>query len=317
MGAALQTRDVVRFYGNQCVCRSISLSVPEGIVYGLLGRNAAGKSTLLKMAMGLVRPDRGEIEVLGHDAWELDPKVKARIAFTAEGHPLPRWMSVEELIRFTSSFYTRWQKETANQLLSHFRLPRASKVKSLSNGQRAQLSLTLALAIDPDLLILDDPTLGLDPVVRRDVLDAIVRFVQRPGRTVVISTHQMSDVERIADRIGVLVDGVLRVDAPVAQFREAVKRLVISFEGRPPRLPVFEGLVNVQRDRDKLMAVVVDWDERKRRIVEALDPQAIEVLDLSMEDAFVEYARGNGGQFREQVKEPADERLVRSEGAGF
>lgn len=137
MGAALQTRDVVRFYGNQCVCRSINLSVPEGIVYGLLGRNAAGKSTLLKMAMGLVRPDRGEIEVLGHDAWELAPEVKARIAFTAEGHPLPRWMSVEELIRFTSSFYTRWQKETANQLLSHFRLPRASKVKSLSNGQRA------------------------------------------------------------------------------------------------------------------------------------------------------------------------------------
>jgi ABC-2 type transport system ATP-binding protein len=307
----------VRFYGNQRVCRSINLSVPEGIVYGLLGRNAAGKSTLLKMAMGLVRPDRGEIEILGHDAWELDPAVKARVAFTAEGHPLPGWMSVGELVGFTSAFYKQWQKDLAAELLSNFRLSRDKSVKSLSNGQRAQLSLTLALAIDPDLLILDDPTLGLDPVVRRDVLDAIVRFVQRPGRTVVISTHQMSDVERIADRVGVIVDGVLRVDAPVERFREAIKRLVISFEGRPPRLPLFEGLVDVQRDRNKLMAVVVDWDERKRRIVEALDPQAIEVLDLSMEDAFVEYARGNGGQFREQVKEPTDELLVRSEGAGL
>lgn len=317
MGAALQTRDVVRFYGNQCVCRSINLSIAEGTVYGLLGRNGAGKSTLLKMAMGLVRPDRGEIEVLGHDAWELDPAVKARIAFTAEGHPLPRWMSVEELIRFTSSFYTRWQKDTANQLLSHFRLPRAAKVKSLSNGQRAQLSLTLALAIDPDLLMLDDPTLGLDPVVRRDVLDAIVRFVQRPGRTVIISTHQMGDVERIADRVGVIVDGVLRVDAPVEQFREAIKRVVVSFEGRPSRFPKFEGLVDVRFERNTLTAIVVDWDDRKRRMVEALDPQAIDLFDLSMEDAFIEYTRGSGATFPDLVKEPADEPLVRSEGTGL
>jgi ABC-2 type transport system ATP-binding protein len=317
MGNALQARDVVKYYGDKCVCRSINLSVPEGVVYGLLGRNGAGKSTLLKIAMGLVRPDRGRVDVLGHDAWNLDPQVKARIAFTAEGHPLPRWMSVNELVQFTASFYTRWQPETANQLLSHFRLPRASSVKALSNGQRAQLSLTIALAIDPDLLVLDDPTLGLDPVVRRDVLDAIVRFVQRPGRTVIISTHQMSDVERIADRVGVVVDGVLRVDAPVDRFREAIKRIVVSFDGEPPRFPAFDGLVDVRRERNTLTAIVVDWDERKRRMVAALDPQMVEAFDLSMEDAFVEYTRGSGANFPDLVKEPADEPLVRSEGAGL
>ena len=173
----------------------------------------------------------------GEDSARLRPQTRARIAYLAEGHPLYRWMTVGEAVRFTRAFYPTWNDALLEQILDHFELSPRAKIRRLSNGQRAQVSLALAVAADPELLILDDPTLGLDTVVRRDFLESLIQIIQRRGRTILFSSHILGDVERVADRIGILVDGVLRVDCPTEHFKESIRKVVLEFDREPPACP--------------------------------------------------------------------------------
>jgi ABC-2 type transport system ATP-binding protein len=162
------TERLTKYYGTKPVVNCLNLTVPKGSVYGLLGRNGAGKSTTIKMLMGMAHPDSGTARLLGEDSETLSPPTRARIAYLAEGHPLYNWMTIGEAVRFTRAFYTQWNDRLLERILDHFELSRKTKLRRLSNGQRAQVSLALAIAPDPELLILDDPTLGLDTVVRRN-----------------------------------------------------------------------------------------------------------------------------------------------------
>ncbi len=292
MTAAISTTGLTKFYGSRCVVDSLTLDVPEGSVYGLLGRNGSGKSTTLKMLLGFVRPDRGSATLLGDNAAALPPATRARIAYIAEGHPFVRWMTVGEAVNFTRAFYPNWNTALLDQVLDHFALPRRAKIRKLSNGQRAQVSLALAVAPDPELLILDDPTLGLDTVVRRDFLESLIQIIQRQGRTILISSHILNDVERVADRIGIMVDGVLRVDCPTEHFKMAVRKVVLEFAGEPPVCPPSEGLVSAWRAGRRLELVFVGYGARQRGLVESLEPESVDVLELNLEDAFIEYTRG-------------------------
>jgi ABC-2 type transport system ATP-binding protein len=292
MTNAITTTGLTKYYGRRCVVNSLSLRVPEGSVYGLLGRNGSGKSTTLKMLLGMVRPDRGSAQLLGEDAVTLSPQTRARIAYIAEGHPFFRWMTIDEAVRFTRSFYPHWNTELLDQILDHFALPRRAKIRRLSNGQRAQVSLALAVAPDPELLILDDPTLGLDTVVRRDFLESLIQIIQRQGRTILISSHILADVERVADRIGILVDGVLRVDCPTEHFKESVRKVVLEFAGEPPAFPTCDGLVSTWRVGNRLEVVLIGYDAHQQGVVESLSPESVDVLELNLEDAFIEYTRG-------------------------
>lgn len=292
MTAAISTHGLTKFYGSRCVVNSLTLDVPEGSVYGLLGRNGSGKSTTLKMLLGFVRPDRGSATLLGDEAATLPPATRARIAYIAEGHPFVRWMTVGEAANFTRAFYPNWNNALLDQVLDHFALPRRAKIRKLSNGQRAQVSLALAVAPDPELLILDDPTLGLDTVVRRDFLESLIQIIQRQGRTILISSHILNDVERVADRIGILVDGVLRVDCPTEHFKMAVRKVVLEFAGEPPVCPPSEGLVSAWRAGRRLELVFVGYGQRQQAFVESLGPESADVLELNLEDAFIEYTRG-------------------------
>ena len=166
MEDAIRTDRLTRYYGGRKVVDSLDLRVPRGTVYGLLGRNGAGKSTTLKMIMGMIRPDFGRVELLGQDVETLSAPTRARIAYLAEGHPLYTWMTIREAIAFTLSFYPAADRDFVARILDHFDLSPKSKISRLSKGQRAQVSLALAIAPDPELLILDDPTLGLDTNVR-------------------------------------------------------------------------------------------------------------------------------------------------------
>ena len=292
MPDVIRTHRLTKYYGRNCVVDSVDLRVSQGSVYGLLGRNGAGKTTIIKMLLGLVQPNYGRVELLGEDIGRLQPRTRGRIAYLAEGHPLYRWMTITEAMRFTRSFYPTSDSELLEQILDHFELPRRKKIRRLSGGQRAQVSLALAVATDPELLILDDPTLGLDTVVRRDFLESLIQIIQRRGRTILFSSHILGDVERVADRIGVLVDGVLRVDCPTDHFKESVRKLVLDFDGRPPEFPGCEGLVNQRQVGTKLELVVVGFDQEHRRLAESLSPKSLEILDLNLEDAFIEYTRG-------------------------
>jgi ABC-2 type transport system ATP-binding protein len=178
MEDAIRTDRLTKYYGRRKVVDSLDLRVPRGAVYGLLGRNGAGKSTTLKMLTGMVRPDCGRIELLGEDVDSLSPATRARIAYLAEGHPLYTAMTIREAVRFTTSFYANADHTLVERILEHFDLSPRARIGRLSKGQRAQVSLALAIAPDPELLILDDPTLGLDTNVRRDFLESMIQIIQ-------------------------------------------------------------------------------------------------------------------------------------------
>ncbi|HVU90452.1 MAG TPA: ABC transporter ATP-binding protein [Pirellulales bacterium] len=298
MSDAIVIERLTKHYGPRRVVNTVNLRVPAGCVYGFLGRNGAGKSTLIKMLMGLVQPDSGRAALLGDDSRDLAPATRARIAYLAEGHPLYRGMTVAEAVRFTRSFYTNtpfravWHDRFVSQVLDHFRIAGSAKIRRLSNGQRAQVSLALALAPDPDLLILDDPTLGLDTVVRRDFLESIIQLIQRAGRTIFFSSHILGDVERVADRIGILVDGVLRVDCPTDHFKATVRRVVLEFVGAAPRFPACPGLVGQRQSGGQLELVVVNYGPQHAEIAQGLGATNIEVMEMNLEDAFIAYTRG-------------------------
>jgi ABC-2 type transport system ATP-binding protein len=289
----IQTNRLTKYFGAKCVVSGLTVQIPTGTVYGFLGRNGAGKSTTIRMLMGMVQPSSGTAEVLGHDAAALPAEVRDRVAYLAEGHPLYRWMTVAEAVKFSRAFYPgRWNGPMLDQILDHFELPSRSKIRRLSHGQRAHVALALAIAPDPDLLILDDPTLGLDTVARRDFLMSMIQLVERQGRTILFSSHILSDVERVADRIGILVDGVLRVDCPTEHFKESVRKVVVEFAGRPPKLPACPGLVNAWESGNRLELVIVNFGPEQQHLIESLSPLAWDVVGLNLEDAFVAYTRG-------------------------
>ena len=200
MSDAIVTQRLTKFYGRRAVVRDLDLRVPRGCVYGLLGCNGAGKSTALKMLMGMVQPDYGSVQLLGEDLPQLSIETRSRIAYLAEGHPLYTRMTIAQAIALTRPFYRCWSDRLVEQVLDHFALSRRASIGRLSKGQRAQVSLMLALAPDPELLVLDDPTLGLDTNVRRDFLESMIQLIQRQGRSILLSSHILADVERVADR---------------------------------------------------------------------------------------------------------------------
>ena len=283
---------LTKHYDQRRVVDSVSLRIPAGCVYGLLGRNGAGKSTLIKMLLGMVHQDSGRAMVLGDDSRKLRPATQARIAYLAEGHPIYRWMSVGEAIRFTRSFYTHWNDRFLSDILNHFEIATRYKIGRLSNGQRAQVSLALALAPDPELLILDDPTLAIDTVVRREFMESMIYLIQRSGRTILFSSHILGDVERVADRVGIMMDGVLRVDCPTDQFKTSLRRVVLEFLGAAPSFPACQGLVSQRQIGGKLEVIVVGYGPEHMALAESLGPMRIEVLEMNLEDAFIAYTRG-------------------------
>ena len=290
---AIVVEHLSKSYGPKWVVRDLNLRVPTGCVYGFLGRNGAGKSTTIKMLTGMAPPNCGRVQLLGQDLESITPETRARIAYMAEGHPLYSWMSIGQIVQFTRAFYSNWDQTLVDQILDHFELSRKQKCGRLSRGQQAQVSLALAMAPDPELLILDDPTLGLDTVVRRDFLEALIQLIQSRGRTIFFSSHVLGDVERVATRIGVMVDGVLRVDCPTETFRDSVRKVMLGFDSEPPDFPGCEGLINWRRIGLELELIVVSWGASQQTVMELLEPKWVDVTELNLEDAFIEYTRGS------------------------
>ncbi len=292
MPDVIVTHRLTKYYDAHCALDGLNLRIAQGTVYGLLGRNGAGKTTAIKMLLGMAHPSFGRAEVLGEDAATLRPETRARIAYLAEGHPLYRRMTVGQAVRFTGAFYDRWNQPLVEQILDHFELAPRRRISRLSRGQQAQVALALAVATDPELLILDDPTLGLDTVVRRDFLESLIQIIQRRGRTILFSSHILGDVERVADRVGIMIDGVLRVDCPTDHFKDSVRKIVLEFAGEPPETPAVPRLVSCRKVGRKLEVVVVGFGAEHQQVFDSLGARRIELVDLNLEDAFIEYTRG-------------------------
>jgi ABC-2 type transport system ATP-binding protein len=217
----IEVTDLTRHFGTKTALRSVSLSMPRGAVYGLVGANGAGKTTLIKHILGLLRPQSGTVRVFGRDPVADPVGVLSRVGYLSEEPDLPGWMRIDEFMRYTSAFHPDWDDAFAQKLQQEFRLDPVVKVGNLSKGQRARAGLVAALAFRPDLLLLDEPSSGLDPIVRRDILEAIMRTVADEGRTVLFSSHLLDEVERVADHVTMISHGRIVQSAPLNELKAA------------------------------------------------------------------------------------------------
>jgi ABC-2 type transport system ATP-binding protein len=287
----ITVENLVKYFDGRCVLDGINLNVPQGCIYGLLGRNGVGKTTIIRILLGLEAPTRGRTLLLDTDSGELSAQIHSRIGYVAEGHNLIQNYKVGRVIAICKGLSMNWNDKFFEQLIEKFRLPTDRKVKELSIGMRAQLNLALALAIDPELLIFDDPTLGLDTLARRQFLELAIDLIQRQGRTILFSSHILSDVERIADRIGIITAGKLVVDCPLEELKERVKKLQVIFPEAAPQNLYLQEIVNQQIDGREMVITVANWNERKQTVLNTFKPASCTEIPMSLEDIFIECTR--------------------------
>ena len=244
--AVIEIKSVSRRFGTRIALDNVSLEVPRGVVFGLVGENGAGKTTLIKHILGLLKAQNGRVRVFGLDPVADPVGVLGRVGYLSEQRDLPPWMRVEELLRYTQAFYPKWDAAYAEQLRRQFGLDPASRIRSLSRGECAKAGLLLALAHRPDLLLLDEPSSGLDPVVRRDILEAIIRTVADEGRTVFFSSHLLDEIERVSDHLAMMVSGKVVLSGPLDAVKESHHRLTLRFGTPPARPPALAGALSVR-----------------------------------------------------------------------
>ena len=227
----IDINNLTRRFDSKTALASVSLSFPRGGVYGLVGANGAGKTTLIKHILGLLKAQTGAVRIFGLDPVDDPVGVLSRIGYLSEENDLPGWMRVDELIRYSRAFHPAWDDDYAEELRQSFALDPAAKIRNLSKGQKARVGILIALAYRPDLLVLDEPSSGLDPIVRRDILGAIIRTIAHEGRTVLFSSHLLEEVEQVADHVTMIDHGKVVLSAPLAEIREAHR-----VDGRIPSL---------------------------------------------------------------------------------
>ena len=216
----INVSELTRRFGATTALASVSVSLPRGAVYGLVGANGAGKTTLIKHILGLLRAESGSVRVFGLDPVADPVAVLSRIGYLSEENDLPGWMRVDELIRYSRAFYPAWDDAYAEELRRAFALDSTAKIKHLSKGQKARAGLLIALANRPELLVLDEPSSGLDPIVRRDILGAVIRTIADEGRTVLFSSHLLEEVEQVADHVTMINGGRIVLSAPLKEILE-------------------------------------------------------------------------------------------------
>jgi ABC-2 type transport system ATP-binding protein len=219
--AVIEVSELTRRFGARTALDSVSLILPRGAVYGLVGANGAGKTTLIKHILGLLRAESGSVRVFGLDPVADPVGVLSRIGYLSEENDLPGWMRIDELIRYSRAFYPLWDDAYAEELRQTFALEPAARIKDLSKGQKARVGLLIALAYRAELLVLDEPSSGLDPIVRRDILGAVIRAIADEGRTVLFSSHLLEEVEEVADHVTMISHGRIALSAPLAAIRES------------------------------------------------------------------------------------------------
>lgn len=283
----VQLNTVSRRFGSTQALTDVSFDIPPGSVFGLVGENGAGKSTLLRHILGLLKPDQGSVRVFGLDPVTDPAAVLGRIGYLSEDRDMPDWMRVDQLMAFQSSFYPKWDHGYADELLQMFELRTDQKIKTLSRGQRARVGLLLAVAHRPDLLVLDEPSSGLDPVVRRDILAAIVRTVADEGRTVLFSSHLLDEVQRVSDHVAIINAGHLlvcdRLESILEQHHRWTVRLAEPVQS-PPGIP---GSISCRGEGCEWDVICNGQSDAVETWVSSHNAEIIETARPSLEEIFV------------------------------
>jgi ABC-type multidrug transport system ATPase subunit len=291
----IETADLRKSYGDLDAVRGLTLRVPAGSIYGFLGRNGAGKTTTIKVLLGMTRPTSGEARVFGAPAHASasSVEIRRRTGFVSEDKDLYDFMTVEEMIRFTAPLFPRWRHDLEERYLRKFELRPSQSVKSLSRGMRTKLALLLALSRGAELLILDEPTSGLDPAMTEEVLQSLISHVASEQMTVFFSSHQIAEVEQIADHIAIIDRGKAVVTGTLDELRERYRRIQLVFEGEAPEaLFSAPGVERIRRKGRVLTVLTSAGPEPVVNEARALHPISIDVMPISLKDIFLETVVG-------------------------
>jgi ABC-2 type transport system ATP-binding protein len=293
---AIEMVGLTKRFGHTLAVNNLSLNVPRGCTYGLLGPNGAGKSTTIKMLMGMLSISSGTARVLNIDV-QADPvQVKQRVGYVPESHYICRWMRVREVLGFCKSCYPTWNDATCRELVEMFGLDLEKKVKHLSKGTQVKLALLLAVSHDPELLLLDEPLSGLDPIAREEFLDGVLQTICQRGQTVLISSHMLDDVRRLADTVGILNEGQLLVQGNVDELLRTMKRIRATLRDgqKPSQSP--EGTIWQRVQGREWTITVRDFSPEKVQQVLAIEGvENAAVIDLGLEELFKDIIRGQRG----------------------
>jgi len=288
----IETFGLTRKFDSKLALNNVSLQVPRGRVFGLVGKNGAGKTTLIRHILGLLKAESGTVRVFGFDPVADPAAVLSRIGYLSENRDLPAWMRVDDLLRYTQAFYPKWDLKFAEELRNQFGLDPGARIKNLSRGENAKAGLLIALAYRPDLLLLDEPSSGLDPMVRRDILEAIIRTVADEGRTVFFSTHLLDEVERVADDVAMMFDGQVVLKGPLDEVKEGHHRVVLRFEKPQPVAPKVPGALSIKGSGQEW--IVICNGSRQETVAAAARLGGRVMIDEtpSLEEIFVARAGG-------------------------
>jgi ABC-2 type transport system ATP-binding protein len=288
--AVIETAGLTKTYDGAEALRGLDLAVPPGSICGFLGRNGAGKTTTIKILMGMARPTSGSATVFGLDAAspEKSVEIRSRIGFVSEDKDLYPSLTVEEMVRFTAAFFPSWRRDLEQRYLHQLELPRDRKVRALSKGTRTKLALVLALCRGAELLVLDEPTSGLDPAMAEEVLRAIVGQVADAGTTVFFSSHQIAEVDQIADRIVIVDRGRAAIAGTLDDLRASYRRIQAVFEGDAPA-PIFRspGVVRTRRDGRVLSILASGHFDTVMAEARALGPVSVEAIPVGLKEIFL------------------------------
>jgi ABC-2 type transport system ATP-binding protein len=285
----IDIRDLRKQFRRKPVLDGLSMHVEKGQTFAFLGRNGAGKTTTIKMLLGLLRPDGGSARVLGIDPIADPLEARRKVGYLAEDQTMFGWMRVEQIIRYVAPFYPTWDHRLATRYAEQFELPLSTKVRHLSKGQNVRLGLLLALAHRPEVVILDDPALGLDPIMRREFNRDLIANLQSDGRTVLYSSHLLYEVEPVADAVAILHEGRIVRQARTEELREQVKRIILSVDSVArygSKLKILDGRVTAGE-----VILTVDQAEEAGALLHR-ESVPHRVVDLNLEEIFDAFVAG-------------------------
>lgn len=279
-----------RKFGSKLALNQVSLHVKRGRVFGLAGANGAGKTTLIKHLLGRLKAESGSVRVFGCDPVADPVAVLSRIGYLSENRDLPAWMRVDELLRYTEAFYPNWDMAYAEGLREQFGLDPRAKIKTLSRGENAKAGLLVALAFRPELLLLDEPSSGLDPVVRRDILEAIIRTVAEEGRTVLFSSHLLEEVDRVADELAIMFDGRVVLSGELENVKANHHRLIFRFDSPRSSAPQFSGVLRLTGGGQEWTAICNGKRDEAVAAAARIGGRVVSEATPSLDEIFVAWA---------------------------
>ncbi len=287
----IETKNLTKSYGSFKALDGLDLNVPEGVVYGLLGKNGAGKTTTLRIFMSLLKPTGGIVKVLGHTPQKMPLSLRQQIGYSSDSMQLIPWLKVGDILNYNGSFYDNWDTQYVKQWVERLNLPLDKRVFHLSRGNRQKLALVMAIGHRPKLLILDEPAGGLDPAARKEFLESMIELIHESGTSIILSSHLLTDLERISDCIGIIDDGKMKVEMNLENLKMTTRQIKIITQNNIKDANL-DGVISLETSGNMLKGIFKDWNENKYHNLKQRFPEAtIEVESLNLEEIFLAYTR--------------------------